>query len=130
MHPIAESPVLLPTHEPLWDVLQEHFDEAAFGVEHQLRTLNSPEVNLEQLARYPEERLVAHIDALLVAGEASRTRVLAPVLEDPAPDEPEKVAAAALALIEAEPTCRTRAAAGAPGRGRAPGRRDGSEVGW
>ncbi len=81
----------------LWDVVEEHLDEAAFLWTQWERALVAPNCTLKDVIRGPEERLLAHIDGLLVAGEAAVERLLIPALEG---DEPEKVFAAALALLD------------------------------
>jgi uncharacterized protein (TIGR02270 family) len=93
-----------PTSEPLdcvlWDVVEEHLAEAAFGLELFDLALEHPSRTLSELDRYPEGRLRAHLDALVVGGEAVRERLLRPAIEDPDDDEPAPVTAAAIALID------------------------------
>jgi hypothetical protein len=60
---------MAPQQEParsrvFWDVLEEHRDEAEFSLELFDGALESPTRNLNQLATYPEQRLLAHLDAL------------------------------------------------------------------
>jgi uncharacterized protein (TIGR02270 family) len=83
----------------LWDVVDEHLAEAAFGLEQFEWALDHPSRTLSELDRYPEGRLLAHIDALVVHGAPVRERLLVPELENADGDDPARVTAAALALI-------------------------------
>jgi uncharacterized protein (TIGR02270 family) len=85
----------------IWEIVEEHLGEAAFlyGMRH--ARLSAPHYNLDDIQRGPEARLLAHIDALVVAGSAARERLLSPVIQDAAA-EPELVAAAALAILASE----------------------------
>ena len=84
----------------LWDVIDEHLDEAEFGLEQLERVLISPVHTLREIARYPEERLLAHIDGLVVGGQPVLEQRLVPTLEDTEPSGAARVTAAALALIQ------------------------------
>jgi uncharacterized protein (TIGR02270 family) len=80
-----------------WNVLEEHFEEAqwllfAFQSAHE-----SPARTLAQLAAHPEQRLLAHADALVVAGPAARERLWLAILSEADPAQPFHVATAALA---------------------------------
>src|SRR5262245_29573732 len=82
--------------QPRWDILEEHLDEAEFlwGMwEHALR---APNYDLDEVARGPEERLLAHLDGLVAGGPAVAPRLLVPALDA---REPHRVAAAAAALL-------------------------------
>src|SRR5262245_27865605 len=69
----------------LWDVVEEHLDEVEFGF-HLLDAMsNHPRLTLADLKRYPEARLLAHLDALIVGGEAIVERVLAPAVSEADP---------------------------------------------
>jgi uncharacterized protein (TIGR02270 family) len=79
-----------------WNVLEDHLEEAqwlafAFEAAHEssVRTLS-------QLAAYPEQRLLAHVDALVVGGPAARERLLLAILAEGDPAQPFHVATAAL----------------------------------
>lgn len=90
-----------PLPEPRWDIVEEHLDEAEFlwGMwEHGLR---SPRYTLDTLARGPEARLLANLDALVVNGPAVAPRLLVPALVDGPP--PRVSAAAAALLADPEP---------------------------
>lgn len=52
----------------LWDVLEEHLDEAAFLFTQWEAGLQSPRLTPLRLATTTEERLLSHLDALAVAG--------------------------------------------------------------
>lgn len=67
----------------LWDVLDEHLDEAAFDFERWELGLDSPRYRLVELAEGPEAQMLAHVDGLVVAGERALDELLIPALEDP-----------------------------------------------
>lgn len=81
----------------LWDVIEEHLDEAEFLFERWNRALFRPAVDLNKLASNFEPRLFAHIDALLIGGIEVAQRVLLPELY--AAKDPFRVTVAALALL-------------------------------
>lgn len=81
----------------LWDVVEEHLDEAEFLVGVYAEASDSPLYTFRQLARGPEHRLRAHIDGLLVGGPTTAERLLLPVFTDDA--ELARASAAALALL-------------------------------
>src|SRR5688572_10913910 len=89
--------------EVLWDVVEEHLDEAEFLWEMWEHSLVSPNYTLAEVASGPEARLLAHIDGLVVNGPEVATRLLIPTLDD-AEAEPYRVRAAALALLTAPGT--------------------------
>ncbi|MEM9454307.1 MAG: TIGR02270 family protein [Myxococcota bacterium] len=80
----------------LWDVVQEHLDEAEFVIELWLGARRSPIYTLQELEQGPEARLVAHVDGLVVNGPLALQRTAWPALED---DDPQRAAAAALAIV-------------------------------
>lgn len=81
----------------LWDVVEEHFEEAEFLL-HQWTTQRiSPLYTLDELAAGPEERLAAHADGLAVGGDSVAERLLWPLVEAPG-DDPLRVRAAAYVL--------------------------------
>jgi uncharacterized protein (TIGR02270 family) len=82
--------------EPLWDVLEEHLDEAEFLWESWEQSLVAPNYTLEEVAAGVESRLLAHLDGLVIGGAAAAQRLLAPALES---DESGRVSAAAAALL-------------------------------
>jgi uncharacterized protein (TIGR02270 family) len=83
----------------MWDVVEEHLDEAAFLFTQWERALVSPRYVPKEVAAGPERRLLAHLDALVVAGPRAVDRLLLPGLESLEPGRPE---AAALALAEVD----------------------------
>jgi uncharacterized protein (TIGR02270 family) len=90
----------MPYQPPIrWDIAEEHLDEAAFL--HQLweQSLHSPDYALGEIASGPEERMLAHLDGLVVGGGRVAKKLLLPAL---AADEPGKVFAATFALLSSE----------------------------
>jgi uncharacterized protein (TIGR02270 family) len=79
----------------IWDVVEEHLDEAAFLAGQWERALASPRYTVAEVAAGPEERLLAHLAGLEVAGDEGVERILLPALDDP---DPGKVFAAAAVL--------------------------------
>lgn len=87
-------------HEPdriLWDVVEEHLDEAEFLFGVCETAFASPHWTLREIARSPERRFWGHVDGLQVGGPTTAERLLLPVLADEA--EPARVVAAACALL-------------------------------
>ncbi len=84
----------------LWDVVQEHFDEAEFLFGQWERALHSPKYNLTELGKTLERRLEAHIDGLVVGGPEVAARILHPELANA--EEPARAKVAALALLLSE----------------------------
>ena len=82
----------------LWDIVQEHLDEAGFCFGAWRAALGSPLYTLAEVETGPEERLRAHLDGLVIAGEPAVGRLLAPTLFDQEDAEPGAPQAAALAL--------------------------------
>lgn len=93
----------MPTRSPgapiRWDVVEDHLDEAAFLHAQWERALADPEYTLAEVAAGPEERLLAHLDGLVVAGAPAAGRLLLPALAGPDPDA---AFAAAWALLASE----------------------------
>ena len=83
--------------EPLWDIVEEHLDEAEFLWEQWEHALLAPNYTLDELADGPEARLLAHLDGLVVGGPEVARRLLIPTLDEDV--EPTRVRAAALALL-------------------------------
>src|SRR5687768_14296182 len=79
----------------MMDVLEEHLDEAAFLWSQWERALVSPSFELSDIAEL-EERLLAHLDGLVVGGETAASELLLPALET---DEAERISSAAFALL-------------------------------
>lgn len=83
----------------LWDVYEEHLDEAGWLWGEWLRALDSPIYTLADVAGGLEERLHAHLDGLVLGGQPVAEKLLLPALGG---DEPGPVSAAAWALLQAE----------------------------
>lgn len=83
----------------LWDVVEEHLDEAEFLWSAWERGLTAPNLTLTTLASGAEARLQAHVDGLVIAAPAVIDRLLAPALHD---YQRERAAAAAWAWLAAE----------------------------
>jgi uncharacterized protein (TIGR02270 family) len=79
------------------DVLTQHFTEAAFLWSQWERALLSPNFDLSETAEL-EERLLAHLDGLVLGGELVVSELLLPALES---SESEQISAAAFALLAA-----------------------------
>lgn len=52
----------------LWDVVEEHIEEATFLYEVRQVSLTAPQSSLDQIRLGSEARLLAHLDALVVGG--------------------------------------------------------------
>ncbi|PTL80015.1 TIGR02270 family protein [Vitiosangium sp. GDMCC 1.1324] len=87
------------TERPLrWEVHEEYLDEAAFRWSQWEKSLDSPDYVLAEVSEL-EEALAAHVDGLVLGGERVARRLLEPALAE---DEPERIVAAALALLGGE----------------------------
>jgi uncharacterized protein (TIGR02270 family) len=82
----------------LWDVIEEHLDEAEFLAEVWHTNLDSPAYLRDEFAAGPQERLLAHVDGLVVGGEPVRAQTLEATLGDE-DCEPWRATAAALAML-------------------------------
>lgn len=82
-----------------WDLLREHLDEAGFLWEQREQALTDAEYSVEEVDDGPEERLRAHIDALVIGGRRVAEKLLLPALGE---DEPGVAPAAATALLASE----------------------------
>jgi uncharacterized protein (TIGR02270 family) len=83
----------------MWDVVEEHLDEASFLWTQWEAGLASPRFTALELKDGLEERLLAHVDGLVIAGEEAAKRLLLPGLEE---EDPGRVSAAAFALLAGE----------------------------
>ncbi|REG32217.1 uncharacterized protein (TIGR02270 family) [Archangium gephyra] len=81
------------------DVLEEHLDEAAFLWLQWERGLVAPHYVLNEMDGL-EERLLAHVDGLVLGGAPAAEKLLIPALE--AQEDVERVTAAAYTLLGAE----------------------------
>jgi uncharacterized protein (TIGR02270 family) len=82
----------------LMDIQEEHLDEASFLWEQWNRALVAPDSDLEETATL-EERLLAHLDGLVLGGEPVARELLLPALDS---EDPPRISAALWALL-AEP---------------------------
>ncbi len=82
-----------------WDIVEEHLDEAGFLYGQWEEALRSPLYTLEEIAEGPEERLLAHLDGLVLGGSRVAKKLLLPAL---GADEAGPAFAAAFALLASE----------------------------
>jgi len=80
-------------------VLEVHLEEATFLWAQWEHALWAPDYVLAELAQREEQRLLAHIDALVLGGRPVAERLLLPALQG---EEVSAISAAALALLGAE----------------------------
>jgi uncharacterized protein (TIGR02270 family) len=85
--------------EPLWDIVEEHLDEAEFLWEQWEASMVAPNYVLSEVEEGPEARLLAHLDGLVVNGPQVAERLLLPTIGD-LDAEPTRITAAALALLK------------------------------
>ena len=83
----------------LLDIIEEHFDEAAFYFQLWDRALDALDYTLDEVRRGPEELLCANIDGLVVAGEVAAERLLWPAIEGDEADHWTGPGVATLALL-------------------------------
>jgi uncharacterized protein (TIGR02270 family) len=95
------SPDDAPTEDDLiWDVEADHLSEAEFLFEVREAVLDAPHYSLAELEAGPEQRLLAHLDALVLGGPLVAERLLIETIEDEDQIEDyEKIAAASLAVF-------------------------------
>ncbi|WP_146659909.1 hypothetical protein [Enhygromyxa salina] len=89
--------------EILWEIESTHLDEAQFAFEMWEDALDSPDFTLGDLAAGPEQRLLAHVDALAIGGPAVAQQLLVPATRDPN-GSTERVAVAVLSCQDLAPT--------------------------
>jgi len=82
-----------------WDLYEEHLDEAAWLWREWEAALDSAVHAIGDVAVGPEERLLAHLDGLVLGGAPVAGKRLRPALTS---DDPGAVAAAAWSLLQAE----------------------------
>jgi uncharacterized protein (TIGR02270 family) len=87
------------TRQILWDIYEEHLSEAAWLWGEWEQSLDSPLYAIGDVASGPEERLLAHLDGLVLGGEPVAKKLLLPAL---AGEDAGEVAAATWALLQAE----------------------------
>jgi uncharacterized protein (TIGR02270 family) len=83
----------------LWDVYEEHLDEASFLSAQWERALVSSNYTIDEVAAGPEARLCAHLDGLVLGGLPVAERLMVPALEDADPD---RVWVAGWVLLQSE----------------------------
>ncbi len=83
----------------LWDIYEEHLDEAAFLWGEWEGALDAAVYTLAEVAAGPEERLRAHLDGLVLGGKPVAEKLLLPALQG---DDLALVRPAAWALLAAE----------------------------
>ena len=81
----------------LWDVMQEHLEEAGFLWSLWERSFLAPDFSLDDVVAGEEGRLVAHLEGLVVGGAPVVRGLLLPELKEGA--DPELAFAAGLALM-------------------------------
>ncbi|HEY4184305.1 MAG TPA: TIGR02270 family protein [Polyangia bacterium] len=90
---------MLPSRTILWDIHEEHLDEAAFLWGQWERAMNAANYTLDEVIDGPEGRLRAHLDALVLGSKPVAEKLLIPALAD---DDEGKVTTAAWVLLHAE----------------------------
>jgi uncharacterized protein (TIGR02270 family) len=81
----------------IWDIQAQHLDEAEFLLELWANANDSPRYTATKLRDGPEQRLRAHIEALLLGGEIVLERLLLPAVEQS--NDEFRSAAAALTIL-------------------------------
>jgi len=81
--------------QPLWDIVEESFEEAEFLWGRWERALDAHDRDLDGVSSWVEERLLGALEGVRVAGDAAIESILGPALAD---DEPSIVATAAHVL--------------------------------
>ena len=94
-------------HPIPWDLYEEHLDEATFLWEQWEQSLSAWDCTLTDVAHGTEERLLAHLDALVIGGQRVTEELCIPALES---DELARVAAATWVVLHAEEADRWDAA--------------------
>jgi len=82
-----------------WDIYEEHLSEAAWLWGNWENALDSAVYALGDVAVGPEERLLAHLDGLVLGGQPVAQKLLVPALTG---DDLGGIAAAAWVLVQAE----------------------------
>jgi uncharacterized protein (TIGR02270 family) len=82
-----------------WDIYEEHLNEAAWLWGEWEQSLDSAVYALGDVVIGPEDRLLAHLDGLVLGGQPVAQKLLIPAL---AGDDLGGIAAAAWALVQAE----------------------------
>ncbi len=85
-----------PAVQTMWEVVEEHLARAGSAWLHWARAMVAANHTVAEVAGVWEERLVANLEGLAVAGEETVERVLRPALGT---DDIDRIAAASLALL-------------------------------
>ena len=85
--------------QPLWDVVERHFDEADFLTERWRAAFDEPDMTLRELAENVEARLLAHLEGLAIAGPRALAKLVWPALLDHRTDV-SRTLCSALAILE------------------------------
>ncbi len=93
------SPAVSGRNEVLWDVIDDHLDEAEFLTEQWLLAARSPRFNMALLQSSLESRLEAHLDALAVGGAAVADEVLWTSITEAPLGQEGRFAACGMALL-------------------------------
>lgn len=104
----TSPPAMIDEVAVLWDVVEEHLDEAEFLLGRWCSSLQSPRLTRADLTRATESRLLAHLDGLVVGGAPVAERLLWPLCSPEGEGPPIRRAAAALALLQADPLAAER----------------------
>jgi uncharacterized protein (TIGR02270 family) len=72
---------VIPASRTRWDIYEEHLDEASFLFTQWEEALCSPHYTLQEIAEGPEERLLAHLDGLVLGGQRVAKKLLLSGLE-------------------------------------------------
>jgi uncharacterized protein (TIGR02270 family) len=84
----------------LWDVIEEHLDEAEFSWRQWETALTSPRYTLARMADGPERTLLAHVDGLASGATPVRERLLLTTLEEAEPPPLARLIPVLLALVQ------------------------------
>lgn len=83
----------------LWDVVEEHLDEAEFLWGQVKLALDDPEFTLDEVYKGSEARLLAHLDGLVSGGPPVLEEYLESALDDIDPEVPNRAVVTVLALL-------------------------------
>jgi uncharacterized protein (TIGR02270 family) len=83
----------------LWDVMEEHLDEAQYACEELEAQLSHATLSLEQVAENIEARLIAHVDGLVLGGDRVARKLLTTAFDANDPPERWRTIAAAFTLM-------------------------------
>jgi uncharacterized protein (TIGR02270 family) len=84
----------------LWDVMEEHFDEAQYACEELEVQLSHATLSLQDVQENIEARLIAHVDGLVLGGDLVARQLLATAFDADDPPEPSRTVAGAYTLMQ------------------------------